>query len=121
MSRANSNRLPTLVALASLFFSTTSIAGPQWCGGTIKTTYLQANGNLYIQGSWDNLHHQICNMNAVWNGVEIGVCKGWLSIAETAVVTAKPVVVYYAEALGCNGEIPAYESSPAPGYFMMSQ
>lgn len=90
------------------------------CHGTIEYTYLQNDGSLYIYGSWRNEHTKICNIDTSWNNISTQVCKGWLSIAQTAKVAKSNVVVH------CNdndvsscGTISAYNSSPKPTYLML--
>ena len=60
-------------------------------------------------------------MNTVWNSVSPGVCKGWLSIVQAAILSGKKVVLSYPDGVISCAEIPVYDESPAPWYLMLIQ
>lgn len=111
-------KLRTIALLLSTLITTSVTADPQWCRGQITNTFLDKEGRLYINGNWRKDHTQVCNINMEWNNVSTDVCKGWLSIVQTAVVTKSHVIVNYNDAVSCSA-LPTYTNSPEPVYIML--
>ena len=117
--------LITMFKYALLFIVTFAIPVQSFaahCYGEITSTRLHKNGNLYLQYSFSpSTEHKICSMDAVWNDVSVEVCKGWLSLAQTAKVAKLQVAVFYDGITAGNGlsaceNIPTIGSAPAPHY-----
>lgn len=114
------NCLKSLILFFVLSFSSASFAANTWCNGVITNSYLTANGDLVILGSWSGGYTRVCNLRTTWKSVVPEVCKGWLSMAQTAVVTQKPVIMLYSNISSCK-DIPHYGGAPAPAYLMLLQ
>ncbi len=106
------------VLFICLFASTSVFAAPQWCTGTITTLYQDAGGQLVVNGTWRGDHTVICNVLAERDGIKTEVCKNWLSMAMTAYVTGKEVIVHYSDEDSCAA-LPKYTASPSPIYVML--
>lgn len=108
-----------LLSTLTILISSPSFAGTQWCSGTISHTYIAKDGTLYIHGSWRKDYTAICNVSQTRDGVNVEVCKGWLSMIITGKTTKTPMVIYYGNVPSCT-EIPRYDDAPGPGYVMLS-
>lgn len=107
--------------VSMLFLFAASVAAePQWCSGTLTNIYVSEGGEVTIRGTWRNEHTVICNLNQPRSNISVEVCKSWLSMALAAKMAKAEVTVYYSDVQSC-GSIPAYTSSPSPGYFMLRE
>lgn len=97
-----------------------SFSASVWCNGTIKHTYVDFDGTLYINGTWRNEHTAVCNLNMPRLGVSVETCNAWLSIAMAAKLSKTKVVTHYADIPSCL-EIPQYGQAPKPSYLMLSE
>jgi len=118
-TKVNIKKLIILMCFSTSGLLGTAQAAQQWCTGTIKAVYAMVDGSLYINGSYRNQWTQICNLMAVWKGVDPGMCKQWYAMSMTLRVTGEPAVVYYYDAPTCDA-IPYYSDAPAPGYIMIN-
>ena len=87
------------------------------CVGDIKRVYLGKDGQVVLFTSWRNGYHTICSMNGEWKGVSVDVCKGWLSIAQTAKVSKTPTIMRYQ--LNACSELNTYSNAISPDYVML--
>ena len=102
-----------------MLFSNTSMAY-HFCKGTIIDVWLDEYGKLYINGSWRNGHTQICDIDSIWNGMSVEVCKGWLSLSTAAQISKADVIVRYddEDTESCS-TLPTYGNAPKPNYIML--
>lgn len=101
-----------------LGLASSATAASQWCTGTVLSSWIQSDGNVYINSSWLQNHTQICNLKTDWKGVPADVCVGWVAKLDAAATMNKTVTVFYSDAPACSS-LPAYESSPGPRYVMV--
>ena len=93
-----------------------------YCTGTIAGTYTDSNGYLFASlnaangnpnGNW----FMFCNVGTTWSGINPQTCVSWTATITSAVLTNKPVSVYYDTTSSCT-TLPTYSAAPAP-YFVM--
>jgi hypothetical protein len=60
----------------------------------------------------------LCNVNAVWQGVSVEVCKAWLTEALSAVLADKYILLQYSDIPSC-ATMATYNAAPAPYYLMV--
>ena len=104
-----------LILLSTLIAFSSSAAVN--CVGNIERVYLGKDGQVVVFTSWRNAYHTICSMNGEWKGVTVDVCKGWLSIAQTAKVSKTPTIMRY-QLNACN-ELGIYSGALSPDYVML--
>lgn len=105
-----------LMAVVLMMFSTVSMAQEIYCEGKIKATYIDANGNVYINGVWRNDWTKICNTN----DPDVVMCSLWTSYVATAVQNQLTATLQYSASSGMTCQnIPTYGSAPKPNYVMI--
>jgi len=87
------------------------------CFGNVSNVYVAKSGEVVLHTTWRKGYHGICSLNGDWKGVTAEVCKGWLSIAQTAQVTKSQTVMRYSLS-SCN-EVATYSNAQAPEYLML--
>ena len=103
-----------------VFISFHSLAASTWCNGTIKHTYIDSGGTLFISGTWRNQHTAVCNVNNARLEVTPETCMAWVSLALAAKLSQTKVVIHYADVPSCSA-IPQYNTAPRPSYLMLSE
>lgn len=88
------------------------------CFGKINNVYLSKSGHLVVHTTWKNGYAAVCSMTETWKGVSAEVCKGWLSIAQTAQVSKMETVMQYGSLNACS-DVQDYTSAEAPNYLML--
>jgi hypothetical protein len=112
-------------AFAAAICSSTVLAAPQWCTGTVAQLWVDADGNVMAYTSWRADHIRMCNLNnsvSTSNGIAVTptTCMSWLSLLRTAVQNQKSTITYYVEAPSCSS-IATYGNAPVPYYVMLQQ
>ena len=87
------------------------------CVGNINNVYVAKSGEVVLHSTWRKGYHSICSLNGDWKGVRAEVCKGQLSLAQTAQVTKSKTVMRYK--LNSCSEVASYSSAQSPEYFML--
>jgi len=121
----NKSFLLCALALAAAIGSTSVLAAPQWCTGTVAQLWVDADGNVMAYLSWRNDHVRVCNLNnSVMTSSGLAVtpttCMSWLALLRSAVQSKTLTITYYVEAPAC-GSIATYGNAPVPYYVMLQQ
>lgn len=106
--------------LSAILASSNVLAANQWCTGKISNMYVHSSGSVVIYSSWRGNHTAICSIKDEWEGISVDVCKGWMSLIQTALVTKNDMTINYNIEETCS-TLPTYGSSPAPGYVMLKE
>lgn len=110
------NLIVALAILSSILSQ--PAAANAYCTGTISTSWVSSNGNVYILGSWRGDHTMICSIKAEWNGITPDVCAAWMAEVDAAISLSRSVTLEYVGLVSCDA-LPAYEAAPAPNYVML--
>jgi len=87
------------------------------CSAKINHVYVSRTGEVVLHSTINNAYHSVCSLNSAWKSVSTEVCKGWLSISQTAQVTKSTVIMRYN--LNSCSDIGAYSSATSPEYIML--
>lgn len=96
-----------------------ALAAPQWCTGTVKDLFIDADGGTAVWTSWRGSYVQVCNVNQTVGNVPPGTCMNWIALMRSAVQRGAQTTMYYPDAPACN-TMPTYGAAPLPGYVMLS-
>lgn len=107
-----------LAALAVGLLPRPAFAAPEWCTSKINNTFVDIEGNVFVNTVFRGDYLQICNVNGAWKGVSVEVCRTWQALSMSAILADKPMIIFYADAPSC-ATIPSYSLAPAPGYMML--
>lgn len=105
--------------LASLFASTTALAGQLTCTGTISQVYVDSAGNVLANWSWRGGVAQVCNLNGTLSSISPTNCSIYYSMLQTAYLNQKQIAVVYDSTTYTCANMPEYESAPAPSYLYL--
>jgi hypothetical protein len=108
--------LKKLLLVTSLIFSFNAQSAVN-CFGNVSNVYVAKSGVVVLHTTWRKGYHSICSLNGDWKGVTTEVCKGWLSVAQTAQVTKSQTVMRF-NLNSCN-EVGAYSNAQSPEYLML--
>jgi len=106
------------LALMLILASSTSLAAPQWCYGTVGYLWMYKNGDLYVNTSWRGDYVRVCNINQNLGSVTPQNCASWLTLLRNAVTNKENTIIFYDDAPACK-DIPTYGRAPVPGYVML--
>lgn len=115
-------RRSTVLAMglaALVFLQTPAQAAPQWCTGSVLSSWTNIAGDVLISGSWRGDHTQICNLKQEWKGVTPDICMGWVAKLDAAAALNKSVTIQYNDASSC-ASLPIYGQTPSPAYVMLN-
>lgn len=94
----------------------------QYCSGTLVSVYMDASGNVIVQGSWRYDYTQLCSDQGSFGGIDSVTCLAWFGAAVKAQGSQSKVIVYYPNDGGSTcANLPTYSNSLVPGYFMVTQ
>ena len=97
-------------------------AAPLYCTGTLVSVYMNAAGDVIVQGSWRSDYTQLCNDQGSFGGIDGITCLAWFGAAVKAQGSQTRVIVNYGSDGGYTcATLPTYAYSMAPGYFMVTQ
>jgi hypothetical protein len=100
-----------LITISSLASAT-----PLYCSGKIENTFIEANGNIHIKGSWRETWTKICNTT----DKETITCSLWASYVASAVQNNLNVTVNYQVTDGSTCQtLATYANAPKPNYIMI--
>lgn len=107
-----------LAALSVGLLPRPAYAAPEWCTSKINNTFVDIEGNVFVDPVFRGDYLQICNVNVAWKGVSVELCRTWQALSMSAILADKPMIIYYANVPSC-ATIPSYSSAPSPGYMML--
>jgi len=107
-----------VLALMLVLASSTAMAEPRWCGGTVSRLFMYRNGEVYVVPSWRNDGVRVCNINQDSGTVTPQNCAAWFSLLRNAATNKENTVIFYDDAPACD-TMPTYNNAPVPGYVML--
>lgn len=113
----NSKKGRQFVALlALLFFSQSSFSAMLWCSGKIEDIFVYDAGHVTIYSEWRQGLTTVCGLEAVWQGIPVETCKGWLALLESAKAQGATVTLHYLDAGDTCSTLPLVHSTRVPVY-----
>jgi hypothetical protein len=88
-------RVKALIGAASFISAPAARADPLWCLGSIKRTFLDSSGMLYILPSIAEIFLAICNVSRNYQHVPAEICRGWHADVLAAMLATRTITVYY--------------------------
>ncbi|TDF38327.1 hypothetical protein EYS14_11630 [Alteromonadaceae bacterium M269] len=88
-----------------------------YCVGKVENSFIEANGNVHVAGTWHGSWQRICNTN----DQDAVRCSLWTSYIVTAIQNNLDVTIQYqgvSNETSCSS-LPTYASAPQPNYIMV--
>ena len=114
----NMGVLKKALTISLLCTSFASVAGPQWCVGTLDLVWIDIHGNVFTRPSWRNDHIRICNLKGTDGVTDTVTCSTWYSQIAQAVKDNRQTTIQYSDIPSC-ATIPTYGNAPVPYYVMI--
>ncbi|WP_298334655.1 hypothetical protein [uncultured Erythrobacter sp.] len=93
-------------------------AATRACVGYVDFVYVRDDGSAYVDTTWSQSSHQVCNVKADWKGITPDLCLSWMAQLGVAIAYGKNTRIDYRDIPSC-GTLPSYNSAPAPLFIMV--
>lgn len=112
-----SNKMKFIITVSALILSTLTQAATLNCTGRVAEIQTLKSGIVRLVTSGSGLSNKsyICSVNATWKGISENTCKTWISYAQVALASNKPInVTYVTDQYGACSQLPINSVSIAP-------